>query len=104
MRYQWRKKAEKQVESATRYCGKQFGKSVASRFIDSIEHSVNLLVTNPHLGPVEPLLEGRRHNYRSLVVHEHFKLVYYIDTKKDTIYIVSLWDTRRAPTKLSNTL
>lgn len=34
----------------------------------------------------------------SLLIHTHFKLVYYI--AKDTIKIADLWDTRRDPDKL----
>jgi hypothetical protein len=49
---------------------------------------------NPLLGKREFLLEDRRdHVYRSLLVHKHFKVVYYIDES----YIVALWDVRREP-------
>lgn len=41
---------------------------------------------------------------RSLVVHEHFKLIYYIDLPHNTLYIADLWDTRREPSRLAEPL
>ena len=54
-----------------------------------------LLAANPRLGITEPLLAGRKREYRSIVVHKLFKLVYYV--KDETLYIAALWDTRREP-------
>lgn len=50
------------------------------------------------MGKIEPLLQERRHEYRSLVVRKHLKLIYYI--KDNVIYIANLWDTRREPQQL----
>ena len=102
MIYEWRKSAKAQLKKSVTYCVQQFGKHVALRFIDSIDHQVNLLASHPHLGSIEPRLENRKRTYRSLVVHEHFKLVYYIDVQKDLLYIVALWDTRREPAALTS--
>lgn len=44
--------------------------------------------------------ELARQIYRSLVVHEHYKLIYYVDQKKELINIVAFWDTRREPLTL----
>ena len=37
-----------------------------------------------------------------MVVHEHYKLVYYINEAKDRIVIADLWDTRQEPRQLAN--
>lgn len=99
MNYEWRKSAEKQLERDIQYCIRTFGMKVALRFINSIDKQVDLLATNPYIGFIEPLLIGRRNEYRSLVVHKHYKLVYYI--KNNTLYITDLWDTRREPATLT---
>lgn len=105
MKYQWRKQAEKQMAQEVRYCTYAFGAQVALNFIDSINKQVLLLSSHPHIGKVEPLLvHKKRHEYRSLVVHKHFKLIYYVESACDTIYIVDLWDTRREPAALTNRL
>lgn len=76
-----------------------FGVKIAQRLNDRIEDDVSRLAINPLMGAIEPLLNNRRLEYRSLVVHEHYKLVYRIE--EPHIYIVDLWDTRREPDKLS---
>ena len=50
----------------------------------------------PGIGQKEPLLQGRKRDYRSIVISRQNKLVYYV--AGDTLYIVALWDTRREPT------
>ena len=59
---------------------------------------MSLLESAPYLGKEEPLLENTPILYRSLVVNEINKLVYYINN--DFIEIVALWDTRREPKTL----
>lgn len=54
------------------------------------------------MGKIEPLLAGRPQNFRSLVIHKHYKLIYYID--EDTIYIAALIDTRADPDSLAEKL
>ena len=46
---------------------------------------------------MEPLLQGRSLQFRSLVIHEHYKLVYHYDETTETLRIAALWDTRREP-------
>lgn len=101
MTYEWKKKAETELEKASIYCAKQFGKRTAEKFIDAIDQQVKRLTQYPELGFPEPLLAKRRRQYRSLMINEHFKLVYYYDEDKDTLFIIDLWDTRREPESLS---
>lgn len=101
MTCEWRKKAEKELIKVSMYCAEYFGKHIAEKFIDAIDQQVERLTLHPELGFPEPLLSGRRRNYRSLIVSGHFKIVYYYDENKDTVFIVDLWDTRREPQSLS---
>ena len=55
------------------------------------------LAAFPYMGKVEHLLSGLSKEYRSLVVHEHYKLIYRVSEEEDTVYVVALWDTRRNP-------
>lgn len=54
------------------------------------------------MGKVEPLLVGRAYEYRSLVVHEHFKMIYRVDDACDIIYIIDFRDVRQEPQTLTN--
>ena len=101
MTYEWKKKAETELEKISMYCAEQFGKRTADKFIDTIDLQIKRLTKNPELGFPEPLLAERHRKYRSLMVNDHFKLVYYYDEAKNIIYIIDLWDTRREPQSLS---
>lgn len=73
----------------------QFGIRIADRMMYHIYYCVLLLSQNPRSRKVEPLLVGRRYEYRSLVVHPHFKLIYYINEAKEKIVITNFFDTRK---------
>lgn len=96
----WNKKALGQLQAALRYGKNAFGEKAANRFYQKVISNESRLANNPELGVVEPLLEGCRRLYRSLVVHDRYKLIYHIDKKKNIIYISALWDTRSNPEKL----
>lgn len=100
MNIKWRRKAETRLDRASVYCARMFGQRVAYKFLDSIAHQALLLTGNPYIGSLEPLLAARPTSYRSLVVHEHYKLIYWVDEKKGTLYISDLWDTPREPQSL----
>ena len=91
------KAADRQIDKVYAYGEQAFGIRVAEELHERILQSLRTLTAQPYIGKVEPLLAGRRYIYRSLVVHKYFKLIYYIDESRQTIYIAALWDTRREP-------
>lgn len=100
MTVRWNKKAEQQWKQLACYIANEFGRKAVESFAANIDQWQTRLIENPLLGSPEPLLKERRYEYRSLVIHKHCKLVYYIKTSQNTIQIAALWDTRREPTKL----
>lgn len=100
MTHQWNRQAEDELLRAVAYCAAEFGKTVAEDFLDDLDRQIVLLTTSPKLGKREPLLSERSCEYRSLVIHKLFKLVYYINDRKQRIVIADLWDVRREPEKL----
>lgn len=93
--------AQRQLDKAIEQGEQMFGVAVATKFYNRFMEFVKLLSDNSELGFPEPLLAGRQRKYRSIMINEHFKLVYYCDKNKDIIYIIDLWDTRREPQSLS---
>lgn len=82
--------------------GKQmFGEAAAIKFYNRFMEYLKRLSTHSESGFPEPLLAERHRKYRSIMVNEHFKIVYYYDEGKDTLFIIDLWDTRREPHSLS---
>lgn len=102
MQVKWKKRAEDEVRAVIAYGAEHFGERVAIAFYQKIKLWAECLAVHPNLGFREPLLENRTYLYRSLVVHKHYKLIYYVDAEADTLYIADLWDMRREPSKLSH--
>ena len=97
MQVKWDKRAMKRLDKATEYGLYKFGEITSIRFYQKIRSYDSLLAEHPRMGKIEPLLIGRRFEYRSLVVHEFFKLIYYINEVKDRIVVADLWDVRKEP-------
>ena len=101
MQVKWDKRALKRLDKATEYGLYKFGEITSIRFYQKIHSYDSLLAEHPRLGKVEPLLIGRRFEYRSLVVHEHYKLIYYINEVKSRIVVSDFWDVRQEPQHLA---
>ena len=78
MQVKWDKRALRRLDNATSYGFQKFGEVESIRFYQKIRSYDSLLAEHPRMGKVEPLLIERCFEYRSLVVHEHYKLIYYI--------------------------
>ena len=100
MQIKWSDDAIEELNAALEYGVSTFGENAAKRFYENLLENESILLTNPRIGQNEPLLVRRSQNFRSRVVHKHYKLVYYIEV--DIIYIVALFDTRRNPASLAN--
>ena len=101
MQVKWDKRAMKRLGKATEYGLYKFGEITSIRFYQKIRSYDSLLAEHPRLGKVEPLLIGRRFEYRSLVVHEYYKLIYYINEVKSRIVVSDFWDVRQEPQHLA---
>lgn len=64
-----------------------------------IRDNVEVLIKNPLIGDKEELLEGRKQNYRRLIV-TNYKIIYALNEEIETIKIVDIFDTRQNPIKL----
>lgn len=95
MKVSWSKRASDAVARTSVYILAMFGPKASEDFLQEVQHVLDLLESNPCLGPVEPLLAQKTKPYRSVVLNHLNKVVYYI--KDDTIRIAAFWDTRREP-------
>ena len=97
MQVEWKKQAQREVRAVVIYSVEHFGERTALLFYQKIKMWAERLVIHPELA-------GRKRLYRSLIVHEHHKLIYYIDEIRQIVYITDLWDMRREPSRLSKRL
>ena len=82
------------IDSHLQYAGERS----AMKFCKSVEDKVERLSRFPEIGFIEPLLAGRTHTYRSLIISTNYKLVYYL--KGNTLWVAAVWDMRMHPDKL----
>ncbi len=60
-----------------------------------------MIAQNPNIAPIEPMLEGKAIEYRSIAVGDGInRMVFFIDG--DFIKIVDIWDMRKCPENLKD--
>lgn len=99
---EWSPRARREWERTASYLYHRFGIRVVQRFEQNILKWEQRLVSFPEAGKIEPLLAHHSKEYRSIVVHSHCKLIYFVDAPRQIIRIADLWDTRREPEQLSS--
>ena len=72
--------------------------SILSGVLDEVQG----LETTPKKGSPELLLEGRKFEYRHLVVRKNYKVIYFL--AGDEVHIVAVWDVRQNPQMLIQTV
>ncbi len=94
----WKKESRKQLRNIYNYYFRVSGQKVAHNILDQIYTTISLLPNHPHLGHIEPGMNDITYNYRSIVAHAHYKIVYRIDDP--IIYITGIWDCRQNPERM----
>lgn len=95
MRVEWSEKAEWHRDIIGDYIYERFGSDSLDAFIQEVEKTISLLVSNPNIGTIDSLFADRPFTYRSVIINGLSKLVYRVDG--DDIFIVGFWDTRSEP-------
>ena len=95
MRVVWHQQAKEGRDQVADYIGREFGKKRKMHFLQDVRQTTQMLKSSPNIGQIDPLFEGRAETYRSVIVNNLNKMVYYV--KGDTLYIAAFWDTRREP-------
>ena len=96
----WTEFAEDKLKQIFDYYLDVAGYNVAAKIVAKIKNSSDLLKDTPFMAPIEPYLEEYKVVFRSLVVSKIFKVVYFVDEKVGCVVIATIWDCRRAPSKL----
>lgn len=95
MKVVWTENAEWHRDQIGDYIFERFGYRRMETFIEQVDQTVNMIIRNPNIGPIDPLFSDRPSVYRSVIINGLSKLVYRIDD--DIIHIVAFWDTRQEP-------
>ncbi len=97
MRLIWTAFAVTQLENIYLFVNNKSEMEAVSAYNDILDEAEHLLLFS-EMAPIEPLLSEFTELYRSLVVRNTYKLVYYI--ADDIIYVVAVFDCRQNPEKL----
>ncbi len=97
----WTDTAIGQLDAIFDYYKTRAGESVAQNLIQSVIDSTIILQSHPETGQVEPLLTGRKYQYRYLV-SGNYKIIYRL--KKSSAIIASVFDCRQNPLKMKKGL
>ena len=97
----WSNRAQKTVIEILEYSQQEFGNKAAVHLSRTIDQKTLQLINNPFLGPVELILAKEKQiSCRYLLVNP-YKIIYYVDEKEETIFIVTLFHTHQHPSKLN---
>ena len=100
MKIAWTIQAQRRVIEILEYSQQEFGNKATDRLARTIEQKTLQLINNPFRGPVELILaKEKKISFRYLLVNP-YKIIYYVDEKEESIYIVTLFHTHQHPSKL----
>jgi len=72
---------------------------IARNLVTGIIDQTIKLGKNPNIGQKEELLKNRTEEFRYLV-YKNYKIIYWINTIKNRIDIINVFDTRQNPEKI----
>jgi plasmid stabilization system protein ParE len=97
MKIIWLEPALQHAQEIFDYYKYEAGERTARKIVQKLYARPEVLVKNPHIGRIEPSLEGGYEEFRYLT-EGHHKIIYYIDG--DEVLISTIFDTRRNPATL----
>ncbi|MDO5665013.1 MAG: type II toxin-antitoxin system RelE/ParE family toxin [Bacteroidia bacterium] len=95
----WTEEAEAKVDEIYLFYESR-SKKVAKEIFADILTAVEQLVLFPKSAPLEPFLRHRPEKFRSLLVRDMYKIVYFINHEAEEIVISTIFDCRQNPDKL----
>lgn len=96
----WTNFAKDQLAAIFDYYKVKANPKTAKNLVTKIIDETNLLKFQADIGPKEELLLDRPENFRYLV-YKKYKIIYWLNEKKNRIEITDIFDTRRNPNKIN---
>lgn len=96
------KRAQRQWLQILVYYNEMGGERAAAKLHQKYLQKQKRLLKFPESGTPEPLLRDRKIHYRSVIINEHYKMVYYV--KGDVLRVAAFWDMRMHPNNLLKTI
>ncbi|WP_455637605.1 type II toxin-antitoxin system RelE/ParE family toxin [Parabacteroides sp.] len=104
MKIHWKDGALDDFKQITAWYYNDRSSKAADKFVQNILHCIDLLSMNPLMGHPEDFPDSNLSNYRSLVAHPYYKIVYSLDVVNSILDITAIWDCRQDDKKLSQSI
>ena len=95
MKIIWRQNEKDGYKQIANYIKLKFGIKAKRKFVTEVTEYEKLLCQHPNMASIDPLFETRARTYRSVLINNLSKMVYYLED--DIIYISAFWDCRSNP-------
>jgi len=99
----WTRFAEKKLEDIYQYYRLKASPNVAKKLASKIVQSSLKLRDHPNVGTIEPLLADRPQSFR-YIIHNYYKIIYWVNESDNFIEIVNVFDCRRNPDMIQKEL
>ncbi|PQJ74312.1 plasmid stabilization protein [Polaribacter gangjinensis] len=90
------------VKNIYDYYLEKAGHQIAKKIVDGIYNETLKLKKHPEIGQNEELLKGLNQEFKYLI-HENYKVIYWINIQKKCVEIIDVFDTRQNPVKIKRT-
>ena len=95
----WTDFSKTQLRKIFSYYQENASLKVAKNLIIGIEKKTTILKTQTNIGQKEELLINRKQEFRYLVF-KNYKIIYWLNIKKNWVEISDIFDTRQNPVKM----
>jgi len=99
MKIYWIFYAQNKILEIEDYYSKVASEYIAQKLINGIFESVEYLIDNPLMGPIEEMLAHRKEKFRYLV-YKNYKIIYWVNQENVRIEIMNVFDCRQDEQKL----
>ena len=98
----WTDLSKIEMKSIYFFLKREGNKDIAKKITKEITTEIKLLINQPYIGKIEQLLVGSSKEFRSLI-HNNYKILYWINLDKNQIEIWDIFDCRQEPLKIKRT-
>lgn len=95
----WTDFAKNELQENFKYLKENASLRVARKETQKIVKETRRLKKQPEIGQIEELLSDRKQEFRYLV-HQTYKIIYWINKEKNQVEIVDVFDTQQHPIKI----
>ncbi len=96
----WTDFAKNELKNIFEYHKQKVSKRIATQIAKQIAERATQLENFPEMGAIEEQLQNRPQNFR-YVISTNYKIIYWVNKRKNRIEVIDVFDTRQNPIKIT---